>query len=88
MLAVVKMEWKREDVPKVVETRSKLGAGGQGVEVLAEATLFGQHKYIGIWEATDEKAVFKALAPYLGITFCEVIPAVTPDEAIKIVTGK
>lgn len=87
MLVVVILEWTSQTVPKVIETRLKNPTPPE-IKTLAEAVLFGQHKLIGVYDAPDEKSVFKAFAPYLGITNFTVMPATTVDEGIKIATGK
>ncbi len=43
---------------------------------------------MGLYEAPDEVAMFKALTPYVGHATFKVIPAVTVEDAIKIYRGE
>jgi len=55
---------------------------------LGEAVIYGQHKVVGLYEAPDEIAMFKALTPYAGHAMYKVQPAITVENAIKIFRGK
>jgi hypothetical protein len=79
-------EWAAEDVPKVIEARKKTTIPS-AIKVIAELSLFGQHKGIFIYDSPDEKTLFKALTNYLQISTMEITPAVTPEDSIDIVTG-
>jgi hemin uptake protein HemP len=47
-------EWAAEDVPKVIEARKKTTIPS-AIKVIAELSLFGQHKGIFIYDSPDEK---------------------------------
>ena len=69
---------------KVIEAREKNPIPPE-IKVLAEATMFGQHRAVQICDSPDEKTLFKALIPYLEITTMKIMPAMTPDDTIKLV---
>ena len=87
MLFVVLSEWKAKDIPKVIEARSKVIIPPE-LKVISEVTLFGQHRGIMIFDSPDEKTVFKSLVPYLQVMTLKVMPALTIDDSVKLVTGK
>ncbi len=87
MRFVTIVEWNAEDVPKIIETRSKYPMPKE-IKLLAEGVLFGQHKSILIVDAPDEKTVFKWMVPFLQFAHYETWPATSYEDAVKIVTGK
>jgi hypothetical protein len=87
MRYVTIVEWTAENVPKIVETRSK-NPIPQEITLLAEGVLFGQHKSILIVDSPDEKTLFKWMAPFVQIANFKTMPATSYEEAVKIVTGK
>ena len=86
MMFVVYSEWKAGDVPKVVELRRKNPVPKE-IKILAEAVLFGQHKNVSIYDAPDEKTLFKWFVPFLQLLTFKVIPALKPEDAMNLASG-
>jgi hypothetical protein len=55
------------------------------IKVIAETTIFGQHRTVAIYDAPDEETMFKSLVPYLEITTTKIMPAMTPEDTMKLV---
>jgi hypothetical protein len=87
MRFVVIVEWKAEDVPKIVEARSKYPIPKE-ITFHVEGVLFGQHKSILIMDSPDEKTLFKWYVPFVRFCTFKTIAAANYEDAIKIVTGK
>ncbi len=87
MLLVVIIKWAIENTKEVIQIRLDNPMPSE-IKTLGEAVLYGQHKVMGLYEAPDEVAMFKALTPYVGHATFKVIPAVTVEDAIKIYRGE
>jgi len=81
------VEWKAEDVSKIIENRQKNPLPKE-ITLLAEGVLFGQHKSILIVDAPDETSLFKWMASFVQFTTFKTMPAISYEEAVKIATGK
>ena len=84
MLFVTELHFYAEKMEEVVKLRSQW-QNPPGVKPIAEYVLLGTRRVISIDEATDAAALMQTVAPWATLADITVSPAMTTEEALKLV---